>query len=92
MKLTGKKAQTIVYDDHVDWESVRNTEETTGHSRWSIYSTAIFRHCPTNKYYRFNWSTGATEMQDERPFEYDKEVEVFEVVEKEVTRKEWVVV
>lgn len=90
MLLTGKQARDIVYEENEDWEEVFGTQKTTGHSRWAVNYTGIFRHIPTNKHYRFNWRKGATEYQDEKPFEYDKEVEVEEVELKEVMVKKWV--
>ena len=50
--------------------------------RWSILHELIFQH--DGKYYRTNYSVGATEIQDEGPFEFSdewvecKEVEPFE--------------
>ena len=38
-------------------------------SRWSIHHKLIFSF--GGKFYQTHYSTGATECQDERPFEYD---------------------
>lgn len=88
--LTKEDAQDAVYGDNEDWVEVKNSRTIDDNSRWSIYESAIFQHLTDNKFYRFFWSKGATEGQDERPYEYDDEVEVYEVVQKEVTRLEWV--
>lgn len=88
IKLTPEEARSIVWEDHDDWEMVQ--KDITGKNRWSIDYSGIFKNLPTNKYYMFEWSTGATEQQDEQAYEYDKEVEVVEVVEKEVMVKKWV--
>jgi hypothetical protein len=90
MKLTPDEARDIVYESHEDWSKVRNTEELTDQTRWSVCYTAVFKNNLTGKFYRFNWSCGATEQQDEQAYEYDTEVEVNEVVEKEILVKQWV--
>ena len=70
---------TIVEDNIVD------------NSRWSIHHELIFNH--EGKVYRTYYSVGATEQQDEGPWEYDgDEIECDEVVAKEIVRTEWVAV
>lgn len=88
MKLTAEQARDIVWESDEDWQSVE--EEVVGNDRWSIHKTGVFKHIPTAKFYRFNWSVGATEYQDEQPYEYDKEVEVAEVELREILVKQWV--
>ncbi|HUX78837.1 MAG TPA: hypothetical protein VMW10_03690 [Alphaproteobacteria bacterium] len=52
--------------------------EVIDHSRWSMHYRMIFRH--NNKYYESYYSVGATEQQDESPYEYDPdEIECDEV-------------
>lgn len=66
-------------DDTVDHQIV-------GHSRWSITYREVFKF--EDKFYETGWMEGATEMQDERPYEYDgDEIECDEVypMEKVVT-------
>jgi len=59
-------------------------DEIIDHSRWSVVHELIFKH--SGNLYRTTYSVGATESQCESPFEYDDdEVEVTEVVAKEVT-------
>lgn len=79
MKLKKEEARDIVWGDHEDWETIATEITDTG--RWSIQKRGVFRHIPTGKYYQLWWSVGATEYQDEKPFEYtDPEpVEVHEV-------------
>ncbi len=57
-------------------------------SRWSINHEIIFTH--DGKFYRTHYSEGATEMQDESPWEYETEVTCIEVELKEVKVKKWV--
>lgn len=60
----------------------------TDTSRWSIHHEIVFAH--DGKFYQTYYSEGATEQQDESPWEYDNEVECHEVELKEVTVKKWV--
>lgn len=57
-------------------------------SRWSIIHEIVFED--NGKFYSTTYSEGATEMQDERPWEYDERVECTEVELKEVKVKKWV--
>lgn len=57
-------------------------------SRWSEIHEVVFKH--QGKFYRTDYSCGATEMQDESPFEYDDdEIECTEVEPVEVVRIEY---
>lgn len=58
-------------------------------SRWSIHYEIIFKDNDT--FYKTWYSEGATESQEESPWEYDNDVECIEVELKEVKRLEWVV-
>lgn len=54
------------------------SDTITGTSRWSIYHTRIFEH--DGRFYQTLYSVGATEMQDEGPYEWtDSEIECIEV-------------
>ena len=87
MKLSKEDARSIVYDDHEDWSKVES--EIVDTSRWSIMYEGVFLHKPSNKHYSLGWQVGATEQQDERPFEYEDEVEATEVVQVEKIVKVW---
>lgn len=68
----GQEIAEIIYD------------KVTDTSRWSVHHECVFKL--NGKFYRTHYSEGATEMQDESPYEYDGDwVEVDEVVPKEVT-------
>jgi len=56
-------------------------------SRWSILYEAVVPY--EGKHYRVYYSRGATEYQDEGPFEYDNEVELVEVKQVEKLTKVW---
>ena len=64
-------------------------EETiTDTSRWSVNYDAIFEH--EGQFYRTSYSRGATEQQDESPFEFDEdEIECEEVEQVEKLVKVW---
>lgn len=54
-------------------------------TRWSIVHEIVFED--NGKFYMTTYSEGATECQDERPWEYDDEVKCTEVELKEVKVK-----
>jgi hypothetical protein len=64
-------------------------DEILSTSRWSINHRCIFED--NGKFYQAYYSEGATEMQDERPWEYDDTVECQEVELKEVVVTKWVI-
>ena len=63
-------------------------DEINDTSRWSVYHTLVFEH--EGKFYQTQYSVGATEYQDESPWEFEEEVKCYEVEEKEVVVKQWV--
>ena len=60
-------------------------DKITDRSRWSIHHEMVFK-TENGRMYRAFYSEGATEMQDESPWEYEDKVECEEVhlVEKTV--------
>lgn len=80
MKFKKQFMQDTVYGDGA--ETIQKT--ITSHSRWSVGHEIIFKH--NNKYYQSYYSVGATENQDEAPYEYsDDEIECPEVFPVEET-------
>ena len=57
-------------------------------TRWSIVHEIVFKD--NGKFYQTTYSEGATEMQPERPWEYDDEIECTEVELREVKVKKWI--
>ena len=51
--------------------------------RWSTIHVIVFKH--GNAFYETSYSVGSTEMQDERPWDYNNEVTCTEVVPTEET-------
>lgn len=81
-KITLTKEEAVdILDSGVDIVS----NEAVNRSRWSIIHALIFKK--DGKLYETYYSVGATESQDESPWEYDKEVECTEVEEYEKTVK-----
>lgn len=67
---------------------VRIEDRIVSTARWSINHRMVFREEASGKFYEATYSRGATEQQDESPFEYEDDlVECEEVhpVEKVVT-------
>ena len=74
--------------DELDLPYSAIEDKVIDNSRWSIQHEIIFEY--EGKNYRTYYQVGATESQDERPWEYDDEVECTEVVQQEVTIMAWV--
>lgn len=87
MKLSSEDALNLVYDELEDWQKIES--HIVGHSRWSVQHEGIYQYMPTGKFYKFKWSVGATEYQDESPFQYEDEVEPIEVQPTFVTVQKW---
>ena len=60
-------------------------EELTDSTRWSLIYSMVFKY--KDQFYMTYYSCGATESQDERPYDYEEdEVLCVEVEPKEVTK------
>lgn len=72
-------------------EGVVISDLITGKSRWSIIHTLVFRlpDQPPGEAWRVSYSRGATESQDEGPWDYEKTVTATLVREVEKTVKVW---
>jgi hypothetical protein len=91
MTVTFKAAQLeewgLPYDGDPD-EGVEALEDTIiESSRWSILHELVFR--VKDKFYRTTYNVGATEYQDERPWEHDTDVDCEEVHQVEKLVKVW---
>lgn len=67
----------LLWDDVGDdfhLEIVEN--ELTDTSRWSTHHRLVFKDHSDQKFYLTYYSQGATESQDESPFEYDGEEKI----------------
>lgn len=79
LTLTGEEGRRIIYEDHEDFELV--TSEIVDNSRWSILYEDVYQRLSDKKFFKTTYRKGATELQDERPYEYGDAVfkEVFPV-------------
>lgn len=88
MKLTPDEARDIIFDCHEDWLCV-DGPTTDGKSRWSVRYTGVWKHVPSGEHYRFDYSKGATEQQDEQPYQDVDEVIPTKVVATQVMVTQW---
>ena len=89
MKFKKEDLQEMVYGDSDKLESIE--DNIIESDRWSYLNEVIFKDVESGKHYKSNYRTGATENQDESPYEYaDNEEECIEVEQKEVLVKQWV--
>lgn len=61
----------------------------TAVSRWSTFHQIVFMD-KDGSYWMTDYSCGATELQDERPWEYEDKVECIKVEKKLIQIEKWV--
>lgn len=78
MKFAKTDLLEILWGDSEKYTEI--SDQIYDHSRWSVHHELIFQNLSNNKYYRSYYSVGATESQDETPYQYDEdEIECEEV-------------
>jgi len=88
MKYPKEEMRELIWGATGRLEKVKDS--IVGTSRWSIEHEIVFKDNDTGKHYMSCYGVGATEMQEEQPYEYDKDmIEVSEVEEVEETIKVW---
>ena len=72
LKINKELLREIVgeYAQQERFEVVQNV--ISDHDSWSIYYDCIIKDKETGKFYDASYSQGATESQDEYPFQYDE--------------------
>ncbi|CAB4142534.1 hypothetical protein UFOVP434_17 [uncultured Caudovirales phage] len=83
-KLILEKTDEVIDDlleGFAPWEII--SQEITDKGRWSIHYELVVKNLETGKVYKTYYSVGATECQDEGPWENDSEIELHECVAKE---------
>ena len=70
-KMFPKKMMQEILWGEVE-ESTIERDTIVGHDRWSVQHELIFQY--KGQLYSCGYSKGATEMQDEAPFEYDNDM------------------
>lgn len=84
MKFEKEWLKDLVWGDIPKEEATVVEKELVDTSRWSNIYEIVFK--VEDKFYSSSYSVGATEMQDEQPYEYDDdEIECCEVVPVEKT-------
>jgi len=83
VKLTPREGREIVNVDSEEFDPIQ--ENVIDTSRWSIIYEIIVQRVSDKKFFKSTYSVGATESQDERPYEYDSEAIFEEVVPVEKT-------
>ena len=87
MKFKKKWLQNLVHDDVNDGEIME--DEIVDTTRWSVRHNIVFNY--NEKFFEIEYSRAATELQDERPFDFSPDdIECKEVfpVERMVIRYE----
>lgn len=68
LKLDSDQGREIIYGDHEDFETIEKQIVSTG--RWSIHSRIVVKRISDGLFFESSYSEGATEQQDEAPYEY----------------------
>jgi hypothetical protein len=91
-KFTEEEAREIVWSDNPDYEVIEATIVDT--TRWSTCHECVVREIKSGKLLQFFYRVGATEYQDERPFEHEGVVEAYmvEAYKKEITAYRQIIV
>ena len=85
MKFKKQDLQNLVWDDHDNTVFEVIEDEQVDTTRWSTMHEMVFKFKYNGLFYATNYSQGATECQDERPYEdEDDEIECYQVVPTEV--------
>lgn len=76
----------LVNELDLPWTAVE--DNIIDNSRWSIHHEIVFKDTD-GKFYQTTYSVGATECQEERPWEYETVVKCTEVEKKQVMVERW---
>lgn len=68
LTLTKKQALDIIWGFNKDFVEIQN--EIVEHKRWSVVYEIVVKRKSDGKYFMDTYHTGATESQDESPYEY----------------------
>ena len=89
MEFSAEVMLSIANDDTDEFIKVE--DQIIDNERWTVTHEMIFQQISTGKFYRSYFRRGATEYQDEGPYEYDGDIITCkEVVKKEVMVEQWV--
>lgn len=68
--LTNEEARQIIWEDEDKFEIIQ--DNVIENSRWSIIHDIVIKRKIDGKFFRDTYSRGATESQDEMPYEYSE--------------------
>ena len=68
LTLTKEEAREAIWDELEGFEEVSDTLVDT--TRWSEIHDIVIKRLSDGKFFMDSYSVGATEMQDESPYEY----------------------
>ncbi len=74
MKLTLTRDEALAILDGDRTTYVLISDDIVDHQRWSVVHSIIIERKSDNKFFRGWYNVGATESQDESPWEYDAPV------------------
>ncbi len=85
LKFSPEEGRNIVKGSNKEFETISN--EISDASRWSLMYDIVIKRLWDGKFFKSEYKVGATELQDEGPYEYDDKAVFTEVfpVEKIVT-------
>lgn len=70
LELTSEQGRELLWEDNYNFITIEDTILDT--SRWAIRHKIIIQRKSDGKYFMDHYRVGATEQQDESPWEYDK--------------------
>lgn len=68
LTMTAEEARDVLYGDSTEYTVVE--DKFIEATRWSLCSSLVIRRECDGTYWRTKYRTGATEYQDEQPFDY----------------------
>jgi len=79
LTLTQEQGRELIYGDLDGYTVIK--DKIVDHNRWSVIHKIIVQRNSDGKYFQDHYSVGATENQDEGPYEWDNPsfTEVFPV-------------
>ena len=69
LEFDGKIGREIILGDSTEYRVI--VDEIVENSRWSIIHEIVVQRKNDNKFFKGSYSIGATECQDEKPYEYE---------------------
>jgi len=79
LNLTAEQGRDIIYENDSNFETIQN--KIVGTRRWAIEYEIVVQRNSDGKFFKDAYRRGATESQDERPYEWSEPnfTEVFPV-------------